>query len=581
MASTNEELVRVFNEMAALLEITGASVFRINAHHRVAEILRDLPTDVATLAGDPARLTAIEGIGDGSAKRIVEYVRTGAVAEHQKLRQKVPVGLLEVMRIPGLGPKTVRLLWEKAGVTDLDSLKAALEAGTLEDLPRMGAKSIENIRKSLAFAEQAGQRMRLGTAMPLAEAIVARLADVPGVEHVEFAGSLRRGRETIGDLDIIAATDDPAVLSEAFRGLEDVEEVLLAGDTKVSVRLRQGVQADLRMVDESELGAALMYFTGSKDHNVVLRERAIKRGMRLNEYGLFAADDATGRGRPTTEPLVSRSEEEIYTALELPWIPPELRENRGELDGPPPDLLSLEDIRCELHAHTVASDGGLSIEDLARCAKQRGFHTIAVTDHSKSSVQANGLSPERLREHIEAIRAADAKIKGISILAGSEVDILVGGGLDYDDDLLAELDIVVASPHAALSQDPEKATKRLLAAIAHPLVHVLGHPTGRLIGRRRGLSPDIDALVAAAAEHDTALEINANSYRLDLRDAHVRAAVQAGALIAIDTDAHHVDDFDQLRYGVLTGRRGWLTKDLCINTWTKRKLHSWLKAKRT
>ena len=361
-----------------------------------------------------------------------------------------------------------------------------------------------------------------------------------------------------------------------------VTEVLVRAETKCSVRLELGAQADLRLVDAAAFGAALLYFTGSKAHNIVLRERAIKRGLRLNEYGLFPHDDqATGTPQERgVAPVAAETEAAIYTALELPFIPPELREDRGEFDAEPPTLVTCEDIRAELHAHTTASDGRLSIAELAAEAKHRGFHTIAVTDHSTSSVQANGLDPDRLRAHIDAIREADAGMSGITILAGSEVDILTDGRLDYEDDLLAELDIVVASPHAALTQDGATATKRLLAAIRHPLVHIIGHPTGRIIGRREGLDPDIEALVAAAVEHDTALEINANHRRLDLRDVHIRAAREAGAKIAIDTDAHAPRDFDQLRYGVITARRGGLTAAGCVNTWTQEKLHAWLKSKR-
>jgi len=581
--SANAELARLFDDMSRVLELLGENPFKVSAHAKVARILEGLTTDVATLADDVKKLTAIEGIGDGSAKKIIEFVTTGRVKEHDELMAKVPRGIFDVMKIPGLGPKTVKMLWEKANVTDIPSLKSALDAGVIENLPRMGAKTVQNIRDSLAFTEKASERIRLGQAMPIAEMIIAHLqAHGMNIIRIAWAGSLRRGKETIGDIDILASTKNPGdgQLASVFAKLPGVIKVLVSGETKCSVRLEEGVQADLRVMEDAVFGAAMMYFTGSKEHNIALRERAIRMGFRLNEYGLFKDDGEESPQKRGAKPVAGATEEEVYRKLKLPYIPPEVREDRGELSRDIPTLIEIDDIQAELHAHTTASDGVLTIDQLVEEAKDRGFHTIAITDHSKSSFQANGLDEKRLREHIEAIHEARSRHKGIAILAGSEVDILIDGRLDYDDDLLAQLDIVVASPHASLKQDPKKATERLLAAIRHPLVHILGHPTGRLINRREGLSPDMDVLIAAAVECGTAMEINANSLRLDLRDSHVRAAVEAGALIAIDTDAHGRDDFDELRYGILTARRGWLTADLCINTWSKQKLHAWLKKKR-
>jgi len=585
--STNAELAKIFSEMATALEISGAMVFKVNAHRNVARILDHLTTDVRTLADDKKKLTAIDGIGDGSAKKIIEYVNTGKIAEHDELLTQIPKGLLDVTNIPGIGPKTAKLMWEKAGVTDLATLKARIADGGLKDVPRLGEKTIQNIVQSLEFMNKALERMRLGEAMPIAESIVEFLQGVKGVTQVAYAGSLRRGQETIGDIDILASTDDPAALVKTFATMSMVKQVLVNGETKVSVRLAppHGVQVDLRIIPAASFGAALMYFTGSKQHNIALRERALKKGLTLNEYGLFTDDDdKTPPQHRGIKPKASKTEESIYKALGLAYVPPELREDRGELAaaiaGELPGLITLDDIKAELHAHTTASDGSFTIEELANEAKSRGFHTIAVTDHSKSSFQANGLSVDRLLKHIDDIREAASRVKGITILAGAEVDILIDGRLDYDDDLLAKLDLVVASPHASLKQDSETATNRLLAALQHPLVHILGHPTGRIINRREGLSPNINQLIEAAVEHDKALEINANHLRLDLRDSHVRAAVETGALIAIDTDAHSHDDFDELRYGVLTARRGWLTAKQCISAWPKAKLHKWIKAKR-
>jgi DNA polymerase (family 10) len=583
--STNAALAEIFDEMAALLELTGANVFRVNAHRRVARELRDLSADVADLARDPKQLTAIEGIGEGSARKIVEFVRTGRVKEHDELLAAVPAGLLDVMRVPGLGPKTVKLLWEQAGVTDLATLHAALDGGRLAGLPRMGEKTIAKIKSALSFVEHAAERTPLGLAHRVAAQVLARLRGAAGRgARIECAGSLRRGLDTIGDLDVVVAAKEAAPIAKAFTTMPEVRSVVGAGETECSVRLESGMQADLRIVPPESWGAALLYFTGSKQHNVTLRERAVKRGMRLNEYGLFPAAEGAGDDRPPQErgvkPVAAVTEEEIYAALDLPWIPPELREDRGEFDQPPPKLLERREIRAELHAHTVASDGHWTIAELAREAKRRGFHTVAVTDHSKSSAQAGGLSEDALRAHIEAVRRANDEIDGIEILAGSEVDILGDGRLDYGDDLLAQLDIVVAAPHVALSQEPKVATERLLKAIRHPLVHVIAHPTGRIVGRRAGLAPDMAQIVAAAAEHRTALEVNANWHRLDLRDAHVRSAVDAGALIAINTDAHSAEDMDHLPFGVTTARRGWLTATRCVNTWSAKKIRAWLKEKR-
>ena len=582
--SANATLAALFEEMAALLELTGANSFRVSAHAKVARVLGELDADVEALGREPGAIEAIEGIGEGSAGRIREWLASGSIKDLESLRKQVPPGLPEVLRVPGLGPKTARLLWKEAGVVDLATLKAKLASGELLGLPRMGEKTLAKIRESLEFMEKSGGRARLGEAAPVAESLARHLRAVKGVARVEVAGSLRRGRETIGDLDLLACGGDPAGLIEAFRSHPEVRSVLAAGETKCSVRLASGMQADLRVVDSSCFGAAWLYFTGSKEHNVRLRERAIARGLRLNEYGLFPHAEADEDSPPQSRgvaPVAAASEEEIYEALGLPWIPPELREDHGELSlRKTPTLVTVEAIRSELHAHTRASDGTMSIEEIARLARDRGFHTLAITDHSRSSVQANGLDPARLRRHLDAVREADARLDGIRLYAGSEVDILADGRLDYEDELLAELDWVVASPHVALRQDPKVATERLLAAVRHPLVHVLGHPTGRLIGSRPGLEPDIEAIAKAAAECGTALEVNANHHRLDLRDRHVRIALEAGCWIAINCDVHSPEQFDELRYGVVTARRGGLTPDRCLNCLDARTLDAWRKAKR-
>ena len=589
--SFNTRLSEIFERMSELLELTGGDRFRVAAHAKAARIIGDLTTDLEPIAHDAKALITIEGIGKGTAGKIAEFADTGKVSEFEELAAAVPAGLVEVLRVPGLGPKTVKVMWEQAGVTDLEGLRRIIEDGRILELPRMGAKTVENIRASLAFMSTAGGRLHLGIALPIARMIVERMRGVKGVSEVAYAGSLRRGRETIGDIDILVTTKDPAGAVEAFCAMPGVQQVLAAGESKSSVRMaipdelggrfggsdeQTAIQVDLRVIPAASWGAAMMYFTGSKEHNIRLRERAQQRGQTLNEYGLFPDDGEPAPQHRGVKAVASKTEEAVYRALEVAWVPPTIREDRGELDlGETPELVELEDIKSELHSHTTASDGVLSIEDSARIAKERGFHTLAITDHSKSSAVANGLSEERLRAHIAAVRGV--KVPGISILTGSEVDILADGALDYPDDLLAELDVVVASPHAGLTQDPKKATARLIRAIEHPMVHIIGHPTGRLIERRRGLEPAMDEVIAAAVEHGVALEINAHWLRLDLRDTHARAAVEAGCLIAINCDVHHAQDYDNLIYGVLTGQRGWLTKDLCINAWSKAKLHGWLK----
>lgn len=593
--SANQELSRIFGEIASALELLGANRFRINAHTRVARVLDDMTEDVAVLVEDAgakavSRLTEFSGIGKGTAEKIVEYLETGQVSDHQELLEKVPPGVFELLEIPGIGPKAAKAMWDDLGIASVADLEAKLDSPELRALPRMGAKTIDNIRKAIEFNKKAGDRLPIGLARPIALDLQETLRQVPGVRRVDYAGSLRRGRETIGDLDFLVATDDSAAVRDTFTTLPAVTQVLAHGETKCSVRLEVGkvvIQADLRVVPAEAYGAALMYFTGSKEHNIRMREIAIKQGKRLNEYGLFEGTDERPQDAGTA-PLAAVEEVDIYADLGLPFIAPERREDRGEFeaardfdagaDGEP--LLEVSDIRSELHSHTVASDGKHSIEEMAEFAKSRGFHTLAITDHSVSQPIANGLDADRLRQHIDAVREANARIDGITLMAGSEVDILADGSLDYDDDLLAELDVVVASPHLALKQDPETATARLLAAIRHPLVHIIGHPTGRIINRREGLSPDMAALIDAAVEHDTALELNANWHRLDLRDSHLISALAKGCKIAIDTDAHREGHFDFLVYGVLTARRAGMTARSCINTWPADELHAWLRSKR-
>ncbi|MGJ8637715.1 MAG: DNA polymerase/3'-5' exonuclease PolX [Phycisphaerales bacterium] len=587
----NQNASVIFGQIGQMLELLGGDRFRVNAANKASRELKSQTLDLESMAKDEdiKGLTAIEGIGKGTAGKLVELAQTGKIGEHVELSEKIPSGLMAVLAVPGLGPKTVKLMWDELKIESIEDLKAGIADGSVAGLPRMGAKTIENISAAIEFQESSGGRLHLGIARPIAMKFVELMESVEGTTRAAFAGSLRRGEETIGDIDILISTSDADAARAAFVGAEGVTRVLAEGDTKCSVRYAIGelggrfsgmsgpeeVQIDLRIVDENAWGAAMCYFTGSKDHNVALRKLAIKQGITLNEYGLFKNSDDRG------DPMACETEEGIYTALGIALVPPPLRQDRGEIQYEElPDLIEVSDIKADLHTHTVDSDGKMSLEESVKIAKARGFHTLAITDHSQSSVIANGLKPDRLRAQIEMIRAFDQQTKGFSVLAGSEVDILVDGSLDYDDDLLNELDVVVASPHAGLKAKPKQATKRLLKAIEHPAVHIIGHPTGRLIGRREGLEPDMNELIAAAVEHDVALEINAHWLRLDLRDMHVRAAVEAGCKIAIDCDVHRAEDYDNLIYGVLTGQRGWLTAEQCVNCWGKARLHKWLKSKR-
>jgi DNA polymerase (family 10) len=577
MPTTNQQLAATFEQMAQIMEILGVDRFRINAFSRAARSIDALAEDIAAIGCDMKALQKLDGVGKGTAERICQFLDTGRIDDHEDLKSKLPAGLLDLLDIPGLGPKKIALLWNDAGVESLADLKAKLQGDELADLPGMGKKTLENLRKSIAFAESAGDRVKIGIAMPLAEYFVAELGGRKDVKQIAYAGSLRRGKETIGDIDLLvaAATDDAGAISDAFVKFDCVADVLANGATKSSIRTTDNLQVDLRIVEPNSFGAALMYFSGSKEHNVRLRERAIKQGMTLNEYRLAKGEKI----------VAQKTEQDIYKALGLPWIPPELREDRGEIDlaakGTLPELVEVKDVKAELHAHTTASDGRWSIEDYALACHARGFHTVAITDHSKGQAQANGLDDKRLEQHIEAIREVAARLKDkITILAGSEVDILADGKLDYPDSLLKELDVVVASPHAALSQPPEAATKRLLRAIDNPYVTMIGHPTGRLIGRREGLSPDMKQIIAAAAKRGIALEINANHWRLDLRDTHARAAIEAGVKLAVNTDAHSEGDLDWLRYGILTARRAGATKHDVVNCLSKAALAKWLTSTR-
>ena len=584
--SRNQDIAELFNRAADVMALLEENSFRVLGTRKVARIIEDLPEDVKTLQ-DQNRLEQTPGIGKSTVDKISEFLRTGHISEFEELAGRVPAGVLEMLAISSVGVKTAHQLWKEAGITSVAELKKRLVEGTMPKLKGFGEKKQLKIRQNMEFMEEAGKRIGIGWALPLAEAYCDTVAKVTGVSQVQYCGSLRRGKETIGDIDILVCSEAEAVpaITAAILAHEQTQQTVGAGETKISIRTRAGLQVDFRIVAAQHWGAALQYFTGSKEHNVRLRELAIKRGLKLNDWGLFRDQQS----------VAGENEPGIYTALELAWLPPEMREDRGEIElaglmykrlrgesikvtdsrleylaRDIPALwpvLQLSDMRGDLHSHTTASDGHCSIDDMIAEAKRRGYEYFAITDHSKSQVQANGLRVDRLMEHIKAIHAAAAKVKGITILAGSEVDILADGSLDYPDEVLQQLDWVVASPHSALGQESDAATARLVRAASHPFVDVMGHPTGRLVGGRRGLEPDMKAVIMAAARSGVALEINSHDLRLDLRDIHARMAVEAAVPLCINTDAHQREDMDKMIYGILTARRAWAQPGNVINTW--------------
>lgn len=586
----NAEVAALFERTADVLAIQGANSFRVLAYRKIARTLEETPHDIETLAASEA-LDELPGIGESSADKIREYLRTGHIAEFESIWSDVPPGVMQMMRVPAVGPKTAALLWQEGSITTIEELKAKLDQpdyGNLNKIPTLGNKKLQKIKQNLAFLETAAARVRIGQALPIALALVHDIQQIKGVQDAQYCGSLRRGKETVGDIDIAVAADPQfgQPISDALTAHPLVADVLGSGPTKTSFRTTAGLQIDVRVVPPASYGAAVLYFTGSKEHNVRLRERAIKRGLKLNEWGLFKT---TQDAQEETQ-IAGASETDVYNALDLAYIPPEMREDNGEIDAAEKahgakkqtalELVEPHHIRGDLHMHTTASDGTRSIEDMVAECKRRGYLYCAITDHSKSQFQANGLRSDRLLEHIKAIHAVAREAKGILVLAGAEVDILADGSLDYEDDILAQLDWVVASPHAALSQETDPATQRLVRAAANPYVHVLGHPTGRIVGSRRGLEPDMQKVIFAAARNGIALEINANHHRLDLRDSHARLARDANVPICINTDAHAYEDFNEMPYGILTARRAWLSPTQVLNTLPLPAFKKWLKAKK-
>ena len=581
------------------MELKGENTFKVIAFQKVSRIIREMNFDLRDCIKNNT-LCEIEGIGKSSQQIIEEYILSGKSTVFDEIAESVPKGLVPLLSIEGLGPKTINLLWKTKQITSLEELENAIKSGALAGVKGIGAKKIETISKGIelykARAADGGsgavKRVGIMEARIPAEDLLERVRKLPGVMRAEIAGSLRRRKETIADVDIVGAVEDPAETGKVLSGfvkLPGIVQVLVQGESKASVKISNGMQADLRIVPNENYGAALIYFTGSKEHNVKIRGLALKKKMTLNEWGLYKLDEYEKAKKETAKAppiaaVASDSEESVYAKLGMDYVEPELREGRGEVEAAMekrlPKLITRDDIKGDLHAHTTASDGSASIEEMAVAAKALGYQYLAITDHSKALAMTNGLSVERVLKHAADVRKMNDRIKGITLLAGTECDILADGRMDYEDEVLKELDIVVASPHMSLKQDARKATDRMLKAIENRYVNIIGHPTGRLINRRDGLPLDMAKIVKAAAESGTALEINASYPRLDLNDLNAHAALEAGCVLSIDTDAHSTAEFDLIPYGIEVARRAWLTPKDVINCWALPQLLKFIRVKR-
>jgi DNA polymerase (family 10) len=563
----NKSIANIFYETAELMKVASADPFRIRSYERAAEALEGWPQQVSEIYQDKA-LLEIPGIGKGMAANIRELMTTGKLSAHQEMLEKFRPSMLELLKISGLGPKTIALIWDAFQICDVDGVARLASEGKLRALPRLSEKSEQKILKAIENYRQLTGRFLLDIADEVAQKIIRLIEGLPGVEKVTPAGSLRRGRETVGDLDLLVTgkccENEPQrnQVIEKILGFPGILEVLAKGENKVSFKLRAGMQVDVRLLPPDSFGAALQYFTGSKNHNVQLRQRALKQGYTLNEYGLARLED--------NQRVAGRTEEEIYKKLGLDYIAPELREDCGEIqaaaEGKLPELITQADVKGDIHMHTVETDGKCTIEEMAEAARARGYQYMAITDHSKNLAFANGLDDKRAEAHIKKIREAARRVEGITIFAGIEVDILAGGELDLSDSVLEQMDLVIASVHSHFDQDPAQMTDRLLRAIANPNTSLIGHPTGRTLLRREGYRFDYDKVFAAAAQAGVAMEHNAYPDRLDLRDQHLRMAKAKGVKFIVNTDAHHTSHLEKIRYGVLQLRRAWLTRSDVLNT---------------
>jgi len=571
----NKGVAAIFFEVADILDLQGVT-FKPIAYRRAARSIESLEEDLSKVASE-GKLEEIPGVGKSVAKKIEEILKTGQLSYLNKIRTQIPAGLLELLSVPDVGPKTASSLFTELGISNLEQLKQAAEAHKLRNLKGFGEKTEERILQGIKTLESKGRRILLGEAYPVAEAYIDYLRLYAPAEFVSAAGSLRRGKETVGDIDILVGDDKPAGIMDAFVSYPEVKDVLMKGPTKSSIVLKNNLQVDIRCVETKSYGAALQYFTGSKDHNVSMRRIGVDLGYKLNEYGVYERDSG--------EMVAGATEEEVYKILGLPWIPPEMREDNGEIDaarkGSLPALVEEGDVKGDIHVHTDWSDGFNSIKEVISSALSRGYQYVAITDHSQSLKIANGLSPEKLRKQVEAARKADEEFAGrIKVLAGCEVDIKSDGTLDYPAQLLEELDIAIGSIHSRFRMDRAEMTKRMVAAIESGRIDILGHPTGRLIGERDPYEFDFDKVFEAARDSSVCLEVNCFPNRLDLRDAHCRLAKEAGVKVALGTDSHRIDQMGYLRLGVITARRGWLEDGNVLNTLSAKELVAHLKRRR-
>ena len=578
----NKSIATVLYDTADLLEIDGADSFRIRSYRNAAQAIENLSEQIRDLIDEPKKVLAIPGIGKGMLLNLQELFREGRLSMQAELLKKYHPSMLQLLRIQGLGPKTIALIWSAYQICDVDGVEKLAREGKIRELPRMGEKHEQKLLKAIEDFRRISGRFLIDAAETEATKLIDYLAMFPGFEKITPAGSLRRGRETAGDLDILVTGPGCCSPEERAQAVQYVAQypplmdIIAQGDNKISFRLRSDLQVDVRLLPPDSFGAAMQYFTGSKAHNVALRQRALKMGYTLNEYSL--ADLKTGQA------VAGKTEEEIYAKLNLDYIPPELRENLGEIDAAEkhtlPSLITLSDLQGDVHMHTVETDGRNTIEEMAEAAKARGYKYMAITDHSKNLAFANGLDDARAVAHVRKIREANDKIGGIRIFAGIEVDILADGDLDLSDDVLAQMDIVIASVHSAFNQEAAKMTERLLKAIGNPNVSLIGHPTGRIQLRRDAYQFDMDAVLTTAAKNKVAMELNSYPDRLDLNDVHLRQAKLRGVKIVVNTDSHHTSHLDKIRFGVLQARRAWLTKNDVLNAlpekqFAKAMKHEW------
>jgi len=571
---TNAEIARVFDEVADLLEINGEGFFRVRAYRNASRVIRDLSTPLSVTAKEPGALEKLPGIGKDLAGRIRELLETGELGLRDDLEAKLPVGVLELMKVPGLGPRKAHTLYLELGVCDMESLEKAAREGRVKEVKGFGPRSEANILSGIESVSGFGERVLWAGAELQVDRVLDHMAGTPGLHRIEVAGSYRRLKETVGDLDFVVIGDQPSKLLERFQEAPGVERVIARGPTKVSLVINPGLQVDMRAVEPGAFGAAMQYFTGSQAHNVALRGIAARKRIKLNEYGLFRGD---------TE-IAGATEEDIYRELGMPWIPPELRENRGEISaafhGELPDLVEVDDLHGDLHIHTDATDGRNTLDEMVAGAKARGYSYIAITNHTRRVTMAGGLDEEGLLGDWERVEAISPKKDGMKVLKGVEVDILDDGSLDISDEVLAGADLVIASVHYGMNIERARMTRRLVKAMENPLVHMIGHPSGRKLNKRAAYEVDGEEILAAAARTGTWLELNASPDRLDIDDKTCHEAKKHGVLVSIATDAHSLRGLDFMRYGVNQARRGWLEKADVLNTRGYRDLHVLLHQKR-